>query len=156
MNKKILTALLFAASTVTTQAQVYLDPQAPLENRVKDSISRMTTHEKIQVIHAQSKFTSAGVPRLGIRQLNMDDGPHGVREELEWNSWSPAKWTNDYIVAFPSLTCLAATWNRDLSTVYGNAVSEEFAFRGVRILTSPVRLWCLTSKPHRPTEWVAA
>ena len=75
MNKKILTALLFAASTVTTQAQVYLDPQAPLEDRVKDAISRMTTHEKIQVIHAQSKFTSAGVPRLGIRQLNMDDGP---------------------------------------------------------------------------------
>ena len=137
MNKKILTALLFAASTVTTQAQVYLDPQAPLENRVKDSISRMTTHEKIQVIHAQSKFTSAGVPRLGIRQLNMDDGPHGVREELEWNTWSPAKWTNDYIVAFPSLTCLAATWNRDLSTVYGNAVSEEFAFRGKDIMLGP-------------------
>ena len=137
MNKKILTALLFAASTVATQAQVYLDPQAPLEDRVKDAISRMTTHEKIQVIHAQSKFTSAGVPRLGIRQLNMDDGPHGVREELEWNTWSPAKWTNDYIVAFPSLTCLAATWNRDLSTVYGNAVSEEFAFRGKDIMLGP-------------------
>ena len=97
----------------------------------------MTTHEKVQILHAQSKFTSAGVPRLGIRQLNMDDGPHGVREELEWNTWSPAKWTNDYIVAFPSLTCLAATWNRDMSTAYGNAVSEEFAFRGKDIMLGP-------------------
>ena len=91
-----------------------------MEERVKDALSRMTTHEKIQVIHAQSKFTSAGVPRLGIRQLNMDDGPHGVREELEWNTWNPARWTNDSIVAFPSLTCLASTWNRDLSRLYGH------------------------------------
>lgn len=123
--------------TMTTQAQVYLDPQAPLEQRVQDALSRMTTHEKIQVLHAQSKFTSAGVPRLGIRQLNMDDGPHGVREELEWNTWSPARWTNDSIVAFPSLTCLASTWNRDLSTLYGRVLSEEFAFRGKDVLLGP-------------------
>ena len=120
-----------------TEAQVYLDPQAPVEERVKDALKRMTTHEKIQILHAQSKFTSAGVPRLGIRQLNMDDGPHGVREELEWNSWKAAGWTNDFIVAFPSLTCLAATWNRDLSSAYGNAVSEEFAFRGKDIMLGP-------------------
>ena len=127
-----------AMMTLTSaNAQVYLDPQAPIESRVKDALSRMTTHEKIKVLHAQSKFTSAGVPRLGIRQLNMDDGPHGVREELEWNTWNPARWTNDYCVAFPSLTCLAATWNRDLSAVYGNAISEEFAYRGKDLLLGP-------------------
>ena len=136
MKKKlILSALLMTASI--TQAQVYLDPQAPIEERVKDALKHMTTHEKIKILHAQSKFTSAGVPRLGIRQLNMDDGPHGVREELEWNSWKAAGWTNDFIVAFPSLTCLAATWNRDLSKAYGNAVSEEFAFRGKDIMLGP-------------------
>ena len=124
-------------TTTTMTAQVYLDPQAPMEERVKDALSRMTTHEKIQVIHAQSKFTSAGVPRLGIRQLNMDDGPHGVREELGWNSWSNAGWTNDSVVAFPSLTCLASTWNRDLSARYGHALSEEFAFRGKDVLLGP-------------------
>ena len=131
-------ASLMAMMTLTSaNAQVYLDPQAPIESRVKDALSRMTTHEKIKVLHAQSKFTSAGVPRLGIRQLNMDDGPHGVREELEWNTWNPARWTNDYCVAFPSLTCLAATWNRDLSAVYGNAISEEFAYRGKDLLLGP-------------------
>ena len=131
-------APLMAMMTLTSaNAQVYLDPQAPIESRVKDALSRMTTHEKIKVLHAQSKFTSAGVPRLGIRQLNMDDGPHGVREELEWNTWNPARWTNDYCVAFPSLTCLAATWNRDLSAVYGNAISEEFAYRGKDLLLGP-------------------
>lgn len=135
----IVIALMLATTTVSAQKTkpIYLDSNAPLEQRVEDALSRMTLHEKIQVIHAQSKFTSAGVPRLGIRQLNMDDGPHGVREELEWNTWSPAKWTNDSIVAFPSLTCLAATWNRDLAALYGNALSEEFAFRGKDILLGP-------------------
>lgn len=141
MKKRYLSALLLALGAMTASAQtakpLYLDAKAPVEERVKDALGRMTVHEKIQVLHAQSKFTSAGVPRLGLRQLNMDDGPHGVREELEWNSWSPAKWTNDSIVAFPSLTCLAATWNPELSAVYGNAVSEEFAFRYKDIMLGP-------------------
>ena len=135
--KKLFIFAAFVLASSAAQAQVYLDPQAPLEQRVEDALGRMTTHEKIKVLHAQSKFTSAGVPRLGIRQLNMDDGPHGVREELEWNTWKPAQWTNDYVVAFPSLTCLAATWNRDLSALYGHAVSEEFAFRGKDIMLGP-------------------
>ena len=137
MYKTTIIASLFALLTINVQAQTYQDPKAPVEERVKDALSRMTLHEKIQVLHAQSKFTSAGVPRLGIRQLYMDDGPHGVREELEWNTWSPARWTNDSVVAFPSLTCLAATWNRDLSRRYGHSLSEEFAFRGKDILLGP-------------------
>ena len=116
---------------------LYLDTKAPLEQRVNDALSRMTLHEKILMLHAQSKFTSPGVPRLGICQLNMDDGPHGVREELEWNTWNPACWTNDSVVAFPSLSCLAASWNTNLSLLYGNAVSEEFAYRGKDIMLGP-------------------
>lgn len=139
--KRILIQIVAAAVTLNAAAQtdtpVYLNPDAPLEERVQDALSRMTLHEKVHILHAQSKFSSAGVPRLGIRQLNMADGPHGVREEIEWNSWSPARWTNDSCVAFPSLTCLAATWNRDLAALYGHAVSEEFAYRGKDIMLGP-------------------
>lgn len=135
--RNILTIAALVLVSASTNAQLYLDPKADLEARVQDALSRMTTHEKVQILHAQSKFTSAGVPRLGIRQLNMDDGPHGVREELEWNSWRVAGWTNDFIVAFPSLTCLAATWNRDMAQTYGHAVSEEFAFRGKDLMLGP-------------------
>lgn len=133
------TLLIMATTLLATPmlAQVYLDPNAPIEDRVKDALSHMTLHEKVMLCHAQSKFTSPGVPRLGIRQLNMSDGPHGVREEIEWNTWSAAKWTNDSIVAFPSLTCLAATWNRQLSHDFGHAVSEEFAFRNKDIMLGP-------------------
>lgn len=81
MNRKLITITAFAIVATHSLGQTYLNPEAPLEERVKDALSRMTTHEKINILHAQSKFTSAGVPRLGIRQLNMDDGPHGVREQ---------------------------------------------------------------------------
>lgn len=137
MRKNIITIGLFLCTSLTMEAQTYLDPNAPIEERVKDALSRMTVHEKVQILHGQSKFTSPGVPRLGIRELHLSDGPHGVRAEVDWNSWNTANWTNDSVVAFPSLSCLAATWNRNLSRMYGNAVSEEFAFRGKDVLLGP-------------------
>ncbi len=156
MKTPLITAALFLAlTTATAQTRpVYLNPQAPLEQRVQDALSRMTTHEKIQILHAQSKFSSAGVPRLGIRQLMMSDGPHGVRAEVDWNSWGSANWTNDSIVAFPSLTCLAASWNRSLSAVYGNAVSEEFAFRGKDVLLGPGTTICRMPLNGRSFEYM--
>ncbi len=130
--KKVLTTLLLAIACLGAGAQ-----NQATEERIGDILSQMSLHEKILLLHAQSKFTSPGVPRLGIRQLSMSDGPHGVRAELEWNSWRSARWTNDSIVAFPSLSCLAASWNRELSALYGSAVSEEFAFRGKDVLLGP-------------------
>lgn len=137
MNRQKGIVFMLCAFSMALNAQVYLDPNAPIEERVKDALGRMTVHEKINMLHGQSKFTSPGVPRLGIRELHYSDGPHGIRAEVDWNTWSSAKWTNDSCVAFPSLTCLAATWNRDLATAYGNAVSEEFAYRGKDVLLGP-------------------
>ena len=111
--------------------------QPDVEQRIEETIAQMTLHEKLQLLHAQGKFSSAGVQRLGIRELHHSDGPHGVRAEVDWNTWGTANWTNDSIVAFPSLTCLAATWNRDLSSLYGHAIGEEFAFRDKHIMLGP-------------------
>ena len=80
MKIKLLTLLLLGVS-VGAQAQslpVYLDESKPLEQRIDDALSRMTLDEKIAVIHAQSKFSSPGVKRLGFPDLWTDDGPHGV------------------------------------------------------------------------------
>lgn len=139
MNKKFLVSLLFACSTATLSAQtpVYLDDTQPLETRVADALGRMTLEEKVALCHAQSKFSSAGVPRLGIPELWMSDGPHGVRAEINWNDWGYAHWTNDSITAFPALTCLAATWNPDLSAKYGKAIGEEARYREKDVLLGP-------------------
>lgn len=127
------------ASVLTAQSamQVYLDRSKPIEDRVEDALSRMTTEEKIAIIHAQSKFSSAGVPRLGIPELWTDDGPHGVRPEVLWDEWDQAGWTNDSCIAFPALTALAATWDRDVSHLYGKSLGEEARYRKKDVLLGP-------------------
>lgn len=116
---------------------VYLDVDRPLEERVEDALSRMTLEEKVGVLHAQSKFSSAGVPRLGIPELWCTDGPHGIRPEVLWDEWDQAGWTNDSCVAFPALTCLAATWNEDMSALYGKSIGEEARYREKDVLLGP-------------------
>ena len=139
MKNKFLATLLLTCSisTVSAQTPVYMDDAQPIEARVKDALSRMTLEEKVALCHAQSKFSSAGVPRLGIPELWMSDGPHGVRAEINWNDWGYANWTNDSITAFPALTCLAATWNPDMSAKYGKAIGEEARYREKDVLLGP-------------------
>ena len=119
------------------QTPIYLDKTQPIEARVQDALSRMTLEEKVAMTHAQSKFSSPGVPRLGIPELWWSDGPHGVRAEIEWNSWGYANWTNDSITAYPALTCLAATWNPEISFEYGNALGEEARYRKKDVILGP-------------------
>ena len=109
--------------TLSLHAQttlLYTDESCPIEERVEDALHRMTLEEKIAVIHAQSKFSSPGVDRLGIPEVWMTDGPHGIRPEVEWDHWDQAGWTNDSCIAFPALTCLAATWNPEMAALYFN------------------------------------
>lgn len=139
-------AILFGASllaaaccqnTPKSQGPAYLDESLPIEVRVEDALSRMTLEEKVKILHAQSKFSSAGVPRLGIPELWTTDGPHGIRPEVMWDEWDQAKWTNDSCVAFPALTCLAATWNEEMSALYGKSIGEEARYREKDVLLGP-------------------
>ena len=132
-------AVTMACGVTAAQAQkpVYLDPDAPLEKRVEDALSRMTLEEKVALCHAQSKFSTKGVERLGIPELWMSDGPHGVRAEINWNDWGYAGWTNDSITAFPALTALAATWNPEMSALYGKSIGEEARYREKDVLLGP-------------------
>ena len=116
---------------------VYLDETQSLEQRIDDALSRMTLDEKIAVIHAQSKFSSPGVKRLGFPDLWTDDGPHGVRPDVLWDEWEQAGQTNDSCVAFPALTCLAATWAPHLSRLYGESLGEEALYRGKHVMLGP-------------------
>lgn len=130
-------AVAAAAATSMASTPAYKDTSIPLEQRVEDALSRMTTQEKINLIHAQSKFSSRGVPRLGIPDLWTDDGPHGVRPDVLWDEWDQAGQTNDSCVAFPALTCLAASWNPATSYLYGFSLGEEARYRGKDVILGP-------------------
>ena len=140
MLKKILFIFLMVmGSTLMAQnlKPIYLDDSKDVEERVEDALKRMTLAEKIGVIHAQSKFSSAGVKRLGFPDFWTDDGPHGVRPDVLWDEWEQAGQTNDSCVAFPALTCLAASWQPKLSFQYGSALGEEALYRGKSMILGP-------------------
>ena len=137
MKKPLFFLFILSMVCLPMMGQVYLDAKAPIEDRIEDALSRMTLQEKIAIIHAQSKFSSPGVARLGIPGIWCTDGPHGIRPEVLWDEWNQAGWTNDSCIAFPALTCLAATWNTDMSYLYGVSIGEEARYRNKDVLLGP-------------------
>lgn len=119
------------------QVPVYLDESKPIEQRIEDALNRMTLQEKIRVLHAQSKFSSAGVPRLGFPDFWTDDGPHGIRPEVLWDQWDQAGQSNDSCTAFPALTCLASSWNPKMAMLYGKNLGEEALYRRKDMVLGP-------------------
>ena len=167
MKSKLIVSLIVAAGVIAACGQqrgvgrqaagnggpVFLDDSQPIEKRVEDALSRMTLEEKVAVLHAQSKFSSAGVPRLGIPEIWTSDGPHGIRPEVLWDKWDQAGWTNDSCTAFPALTALAATWDTGLSALYGKSIGEEARYRKKDILLGPGVNICRTPLNGRSFEY---
>ena len=149
-------AVLFSAVCFAQKADrpVYLDPHAPVEERVEDALSRMTLEEKVGMTTAQSKFSSRGVPRLGIPEVWHTDGPHGIRPEVLWDEWDQAGWTNDSCTAFPALVNLAATWDKEMSLLYGRSIGEEARYRKKDILLGPGINICRTPLNGRNFEYM--
>ena len=138
LRTKIMAWVLLGTLCLTAQnVPTYLDGSKSVEQRVQDALSRMTVAEKIAIIHAQSKFSAPGVPRLGIPGIWCTDGPHGIRPDVLWDEWDQAGATNDSCVAFPALTCLAATWNPDMALLYGKSIGEEARYRNKNVLLGP-------------------
>ena len=158
MNKIVLSfaAVILAACCAQPEYEgpVYLNPNAPVEDRVEDALARMTLEEKVGMTTAQSKFSSRGVPRLGIPEVWHTDGPHGVRPEVLWDDWDQAGWTNDSCTAFPALINLAATWDKDMSLLYGRSVGEEARYRKKDILLGPGVNICRTPLNGRNFEYM--
>ena len=148
-------SLMGAAAQSTAQTPVYLDVNQPIEQRIDDAMKRMTTEEKVGLLHAQSKFSSAGVKRLGIPEVWCSDGPMGIRDEVLWDEWEQAGWTSDSCIAFPSLTCLAATWNTDMAALYGKSIGEEALYRRKNVLLGPGVNICRTPINGRTFEYMS-
>jgi beta-glucosidase len=131
------TSVLFATQSLRAETPAYLDGKQPLETRVEDLLGRLTLEEKIQLCHADSKFTSAAIPRLGIPRRWLSDGPHGVREDVGPDTWDVAGRTDDFATALPASICLAATWNPELAQQAGQVIGQEARKRGKDIMLGP-------------------
>ena len=100
-------------------------------------IKQMTLEEKINMLHGKNMFSSAGIPRLGIADVEYADGPFGIREEMEPHSWNSAHLTTDSATFFPTGSALAATWSTDWAYAYGRAMSREARLRGKDMILGP-------------------
>jgi beta-glucosidase len=133
----VLLATIMQSQHAQEQRPLYLDVNQPIDARVEDLLSRMTLEEKISLVHADSKFTTAALVRFGLPRRWLSDGPHGVREDVGPDNWLPAGHTDDFASFMPALIGLAATWNPDLATAYGKVIGEEARQRGKQIMLGP-------------------
>lgn len=111
--------------------------EAQIEKQIQALLEEMTPPEKVNMCHAVTKFTSGGVPRLGIPPLSMSDGPHGVREEIAADSWDAVGGDQDYATYLPTGTALAATWNRECARLFGEVLGAEARDRGKDVILGP-------------------
>ena len=139
--------LLFSAAFLMPSGKVFNQDKSLQKGTLKDLtlfdtkidhiISEMSIEEKIAMLHGNGLFSSAGIKRMGIPEMKYTDGPFGIREELEKNSWNSMKLTTDSATFFPTGSALAATWNSDLAYLLGTALGEEAKKRGKEILLGP-------------------
>lgn len=92
--------------------------------RAEDIAARMTLEEKISYISGLKSFYIRAIPRLGIPEIRMADGPCGVRN-------------NTKSTLYPCGICSAASWNRDAVESLGHGLGLDARARGVDIMLGP-------------------
>lgn len=124
---------------VTGCAEPVTHPSALLQydKQIDGILEQMTLEEKVEMLHAKHMFVSAGVERLGIADMKYADGPFGIREEMEPDSWTPLGWETDRATFFPTGSALAATWSLELAYAYGTGMAREARLRGKDMLLGP-------------------
>ncbi len=121
MKKLMLVLALLATGSVHAKS---------VDERVEDLLKRMTLKEKASLSAGLDNMHSRAIPRLGIPELRMTDGPNGVR-------W-------DKTTAFPTGIVLAASWDLALADSMGKALARESKGRGRNVLLGP----CININRH--------
>jgi beta-glucosidase len=96
---------------------------------IDELLQQMTLEEKISMLAGADLWHTVAVPRLGIPQLKVTDGPNGARGA--WGNMGPAS------VATPVGIALGATWNPALVEKVGNVLGDELKAKGAHILLAP-------------------
>ena len=134
---KTFITLAVIASAISGQAQTRPSKLLGHETEIDNIIKQMTLEEKIEMLHGKNMFSSAGIPRLGIADVEYADGPFGIREEMEPHSWNSAHLTTDSATFFPTGSALAATWSTEWAYAYGRGMSREARLRGKDMILGP-------------------
>ena len=102
------------------------------ETQIESWLSQLTLDEKIKLLSGADTWSTQAIPRLGIPEVIMTDGPHGVRADR-----ASAKRLFGLSTAFPTGIGIAATWDRELVHELGAALAEESRALGCDVLLGP-------------------
>ncbi len=138
MNRNLISAVICTLILVScAEDKMHKSALLQYDNEIDGIIAQMTLEEKVNMLHGKYMFTSAGIERLGITDMVYVDGPFGIREEMEPNSWTPLGWETDKATFFPTGSALAATWSPELAYAYGTGMAREARMRGKDMLLGP-------------------
>lgn len=129
----MLAALFIGGAAYAQQTNPLLQHEAEITEIIKS----MTLEEKVNMLHGKNMFSSAGIERLGIADMEYADGPFGIREEMEPHSWAPLGWETDRATFFPTGSALAATWSPEIAYEYGKGMAIEAKLRGKDMILGP-------------------
>ena len=99
-------------------------------------LKNLTLEEKCALLSGAETFKTRGMPKHGIPQIWLSDGPHGLRKQagesdhLGLNPSVPA-------TCFPTASAIANSWNIALGEEIGAALGEEAAAQEVSVLLGP-------------------
>lgn len=124
MRRLTLLGSLLLASALPAAPLPYQDRTAPVEARVADLLGRLTPDEKLSLITGDREFYIRPIPRLGLPEIVMADGPLGVRNYGQ-------------STAYPATIAVAASWDAALAESFGTAMARDCRARGVHILLAP-------------------
>ena len=111
--------------------------QDTVESDVEAMLAKLTLEEKVSLAHASGKFHINAIERVGIPEMWLSDGPHGVRHQIERHSWASAEWTDDHATYLPHLTSVAASWDVEIARLHGQVLGAEARDRKKDFILGP-------------------
>lgn len=103
-------------------------------DKISELVKQMTLEEKAALCTGATAWTTTPVERLGIPEMTVSDGPHGVRHTADPNSILEQSLP---ATCFPTASCMASTWDVELVHQVGQAIAEECIAQKVHVILGP-------------------
>ena len=107
---------------------------AEIQSIIARTIADMTLEEKAALCTGAGPWSTTPVKRLGVPEMIVADGPHGVRRVRDIHSMAqhslPA-------TCFPTASCSASTWDVELMGELGAALADEAIALHVDVVLGP-------------------
>ena len=123
MKKITFIVFTFLLTLGSASAQIVNITQSDI-NKAREIVSKMTLDEKISYISGYTDFSICPIPRLGLPEIKMADGPQGIRNVAR-------------STMYPAGILSAATWNRQLINKLGCSLGQDARLHGINILLGP-------------------